>query len=257
MESLTLDSTWNKQEPAKRILSPDYDPAFWSRYFHTYDILLRVIPYRELLQSLVEAAGLRPGQSILDAGCGTGNLGNFLPENVQLHFLDQSVEALKRAGSKYPGARVVQGSLADKLPHPDASLDAIVCNNVLYTLPETAWPGILKECHRVLRPGARLVLSNPSTGFSPLAIYRAHIRESIEHNGWSKTLAELITLFIPTLRMFLYNGTILREEKDGEYHFFERGEQASMLSSTGFWVDKPEQGVYAGQAWMVVGIKRY
>ncbi len=66
-----------------------------------------------------------------------------------------------------------------------------------------------------------------------------------------------MALIIPTIRMFLYNRDILREEKGGRFHFFERGEQTSLLHSGGFRLDSPEVQVYADQAWMAVGLKRF
>ncbi len=169
VEALTLSAIPKEQEAFRKTKSSTLNSHFWENYFRTYDILLRVIPYRELLQSLLDAAGIRPGQTILDAGCGTGNLAHFLLENINVYMLDQSAEALAKARLKFPGIKQVQSSLTDSLPLKDASMDAIVCNNVLYTLPESAWTGLLKECHRVLRPGGRLVLCNPNTGFSPRA----------------------------------------------------------------------------------------
>ncbi|HNR06228.1 MAG TPA: class I SAM-dependent methyltransferase [Saprospiraceae bacterium] len=257
MESLILDKSWNKLKVSKRIQSSDYDPVFWSHYFHTYDVLLKVIPYRQLLQSLVDAACIRPGHIILDAGSGTGNLAYHLPQGVKTIFVDQSGEALALANKKNPEALTLKTSLTNPLPLEPDSVDHIICNNALYTLPYDQWPLVLDEFYRVLRPGGSLVLSNIREGFSVLRIYREHIRESVRLRGWTHTLAEVLRLFIPTLKMFWYNARIIRADAAGTFHFIHRGEQNSLMLGHGFWPVGPEQAVYAGQAWMAVGIKRY
>ncbi|PIR43223.1 hypothetical protein COV24_03880 [candidate division WWE3 bacterium CG10_big_fil_rev_8_21_14_0_10_32_10] len=47
---------------------------FWEKYFKTYDVLNVLIPYQELLDTIIDKLKVKPGEKILDAGSGTGNL---------------------------------------------------------------------------------------------------------------------------------------------------------------------------------------
>jgi len=50
------------------------DSKFWKRYFKVYDVLNLLIPYQELLNTICDELDIKPGEKILEAGCGTGNL---------------------------------------------------------------------------------------------------------------------------------------------------------------------------------------
>jgi len=54
------------------------DTKFWRKYFKSYDILNKAIPYQELLRDIVEAVSVKNGDRIFDAGSGTGNLSILL-----------------------------------------------------------------------------------------------------------------------------------------------------------------------------------
>ncbi|MEV6209337.1 methyltransferase domain-containing protein [Kitasatospora sp. NPDC051914] len=114
---------------------------------------------------LVDAAAVRPGGCVADLGCGSGpTLAAFarrLP-GVRLIGFDRSaagVEASRAllAGHR-GGAEVEVADLADRLPLPDNSVDAVVSYNVLECLPDPA--ALLAEAARVLKPGGRAVVAH-------------------------------------------------------------------------------------------------
>ncbi len=232
-----------------------YDEKFWAEYFETYDVVLKVIPYRELLQHLVDAAVIHPQHNLLDAGAGTGNLLYHLPKGIAVTLFDQSPEALTRARSKHNNPKTIHGNLAENLPFEEHCFDTIICNNVLYTLPKEVWSSFIVECKRVLRPGGRIILSNISIGFSVMTIYKDHILKSINRKGWIYTMSELIALSRPTFKMFRYNAKLKHEHATGQYHFVTPGEQRELLLKAGLLIAHDERSVYAGQAIMVCGQK--
>lgn len=118
------------------------------------------------------AAAKAPGETVLlDAGCGSGNYAAaLLPHVARVVGVDLNAGMLDVAGRKLADAvacgraELHQGDLA-ALPVGDASVDAVMVNQVLHHLGDVApgsWSGrraVLAELRRVLRPGGALVLN--------------------------------------------------------------------------------------------------
>ena len=91
------------------------------------------------------------GLSALDVGCGTGHHLRLLhARGFEVAGIDGSPEMLEAARLAVPDADLRQADVA-ALPFPDASVDLVLCIEVLRYLPD---PGpSLAEISRVLRPG--------------------------------------------------------------------------------------------------------
>jgi arsenite methyltransferase len=112
---------------------------------------------------LVRAAlGARPGERILDVGCGPGFCCAELLDEVgpdgKVVGLDSSPQMLALAARRCEGHGNVEFHEADatSLRVEDAGFDAAVCVQVLEYVPDV-WAG-LAELHRALRPGGRVVV---------------------------------------------------------------------------------------------------
>ncbi len=107
-----------------------------------------------------ELLGQLPDGVVLDAACGTGrhaaHLNHVRDDGVI--GVDASKAMLARARAKLPGVDFRQGKLTS-LPLDDGEVAAAVCALALSHLPELG-PAIA-ELGRVLRPGGRLIVSNP------------------------------------------------------------------------------------------------
>jgi ubiquinone/menaquinone biosynthesis C-methylase UbiE len=99
-----------------------------------------------------------PGCSLLDAGCGYGNVYHQLlaSRGVQPIGLDRSPGMLREAA---PGCHAVLGDLV-ALPFADGAFDRVMCNHVLYHVPDRE--AAMRELERVTRPGGRVVISTNS-----------------------------------------------------------------------------------------------
>lgn len=104
--------------------------------------------------------GLKPTDTVLELGCGSGLLTGALAERcAQLIASDLHPDYLEQTRTRTCGVPNVRYLLADagNLPLPGASVDVVV---LIATLTEVPRPtGALLECRRVLRPGGRIVIS--------------------------------------------------------------------------------------------------
>ena len=107
----------------------------------------------------------RPGERILDVGCGAGAAIAFVAGQVgprgQAIGLERFPDSLARLGARDLSAGpVLQGVAGDgqNLPFADNSFDALLCVNVLEALTDR--PRALADMRRVLKPGGRILLAH-------------------------------------------------------------------------------------------------
>jgi arsenite methyltransferase len=119
---------------------------------------------------LLKHLPLRRHATVLDVGCGTGfpllELAGRLGSTCRVHGIDPWATALQRARRKARIRQVGNVSLcrgdAAALPFPDGQFDLVVSNLGInnFSDPEAA----LRECRRVSRRAARLVLTTNLQG---------------------------------------------------------------------------------------------
>ena len=107
-----------------------------------------------------KAAGVEPGQTVLDVACGTGALtmaaAEIVGPNGRVVGLDANPEMLAVARRKPTGIDWREG-VAEKLPFDDSSFDAVVSQFGFMFFEDR--PRALGEMMRVLKPGGRLAVT--------------------------------------------------------------------------------------------------
>ncbi len=139
-------------------LSPDAVRSMFDRIAPVYDAMNRVMTvgldrrWRRLSVELV----VQPGDRVLDACCGTGDLAlEAERQGGRVVGLDFSERMLERARRKSRSIEWVQGDLL-VLPFADGSFDAATVGFGVRNVADLELG--LRELRRVLRPGGRLAV---------------------------------------------------------------------------------------------------
>lgn len=226
---------------------------FWEKYFKVYDAVNLFIPYQKLLQSICKELEIQKNEKILEAGCGTCNLVLKIKQaGGHVIGLDNCKPALDICAQKDPTIKCVLADLEEILPFPDNYFDKIASNNTLYTLPKHKQLGVLKELHRILKTGGKIVLSNPKKGWKPIKIYISGIKQNLYEQGFIRTICKIIKMIAPTLKIFYYNFLI---KKESNYHFLAPQEQKDLLYGAGFSKVSETIFAYADQSILNSAVK--
>jgi SAM-dependent methyltransferase len=115
----------------------------------------------------VLTAELPDDASVLEVGCGTGELYRLLPHNLKQEYigLDNEADYLEFNRRQNPGVDLREGDIAD-LPGAANSYAAVLALNVLDVVPD--FDAALQEINRVLKPGGSMVHFHdrrPNLGF--------------------------------------------------------------------------------------------
>ncbi len=141
----------------------DQDPVQVNR--QTYDQIAGQFALRnsEMNASLIQKARrfiatIRPGERILDLGCGPGrDLGWFIHNGINAIGADLSHGMLMEA-RKVTGARLCQMEMR-RLAFASQIFAGVWCNAALLHLPRNEVPKALANIHRVLAPGGHFFMS--------------------------------------------------------------------------------------------------
>ena len=118
---------------------------------------------------------VRPGDRVLDACCGTGDLAVAARKAgaASVVGVDFSERMLERARRKAPEVELIQGDVL-ALPFEDASFDSAVVGFGVRNVEDLE--AGLRELRRVLRPGGRLGILEITKPRGPRAVLQALVR---------------------------------------------------------------------------------
>jgi 2-polyprenyl-3-methyl-5-hydroxy-6-metoxy-1,4-benzoquinol methylase len=143
----------------------------------TFDRLLGRLIYlhpgrRADLDSSVFYLSAQLGGQLLEVGCGSGTrLKRMADLGWRVEGVDFDPIGVRNAQAK--GLKVHLGKLAEQRYAAD-TFDAVVMNHVIEHVPDPR--ELLIECHRILKPGGRLVVITPNEGSWGHRLYRTDWR---------------------------------------------------------------------------------
>ena len=175
--------------------SPDRVRRFWD-HSSTNPAMDDIYFAREVGKSLVNhvARKIRIGGAV-DIGCGHGDLMDILMKRGHEVFgIDQSPATVEQVQRRFAGRKGFKGAVRDDggIALPDESADTAFMVEVVEHLDDRALANLLREAHRIVRPGGHLVLTTPNEenlrGFESMCPECGCIFHRVQHvRSWSAT----------------------------------------------------------------------
>ncbi|KAF8909647.1 arsenite S-adenosylmethyltransferase [Gymnopilus junonius] len=167
----------------------------------------------------VATASIKEGETVVDLGSGggidiflaaekVGPTGQAIGLDMSNDMIDLARKNAAKKGLKPPQVAFVNALLTEPLPIESDSVDCVLSNCVVNLLPYDGKANLLKEVHRILKPGGRIVLDDilakkhlPDNIKNDLASYVGCIGGAIQVEEYKALLKEAgltNTLFVDT-----------------------------------------------------------
>jgi ubiquinone/menaquinone biosynthesis C-methylase UbiE len=152
MSPLRLD-----REDPRRLVASSYD-AIYDRYVEWGGG--HAERRREAIDAVLADGLVSPGGTVLDLGCGTGQLATayLVERGLRVTGVDISVSSVAAARRAVPGAQFMAADMAE-LELPGESLDLVTAFYSIIHLPRDLHAGLFAAISRWMRPGGVLVAS--------------------------------------------------------------------------------------------------
>jgi demethylmenaquinone methyltransferase/2-methoxy-6-polyprenyl-1,4-benzoquinol methylase/phosphoethanolamine N-methyltransferase len=144
---------------------------------------------------VIELAKVKPGDKVLDVGCGTGSLTltaqSYTGLGGKVYGIDaapEMIEVAKKKASRSGVDVVFDVGLIEELAFPDATFDVVINRLAIHHLPDDLKHRGFTEILRVLKPGGRLLIAdfapptNPVFNHLASALVGSHMMHT---NIWS------------------------------------------------------------------------
>ncbi|CAN9515035.1 unnamed protein product [Ophioblennius macclurei] len=213
-------------------------------------------------KEFVDLLNLKPGQKVLDVGCGIGG-GDFYMaktfgvEVLGLDLSDNMVDiAMKRAATaKLPSVQF-EVSDATKRTFPEGSFDVVYSRDTILHINDKL--ALFKRFYSWLKPGGQLLISDYCCGEKPwLPAFEAYVKQRgyvlytptqygkfIEEAGFSNVRAEdRTTQFISVIKAELQRAEAIKDE------FIEEFSDEDYLAIVNGWKEKLERSNSGDQRW--------
>lgn len=167
----------------------------------SYDSYMRKITFgreRSLREMTVALAQVKPGNSVLEVGCGTGTLTLAAKRQAGptgrvfgIDVIPGMIELSQRKAAQANAEVTFQLGSIDDIPFPADQFDVVLCSFMIFHMSEAVRSKGIAEIQRVLKPHGRLLifdLALPAKGLSR-AIARTLLGFMINHD-----LRELLPL---------------------------------------------------------------
>ncbi len=125
-----------------------------------YDFYQRLIGAEKYLSFLVNNIILNENNiKILDLGCGSSIICDFLPNSVNYVGVDISEKYIKYSSKKYPNRNFVCSSICEKMPL-DGNFDVVFSEGVMASLSDEMLLKVFEQINLIADKNTRIIMSD-------------------------------------------------------------------------------------------------
>ena len=124
---------------------------------------------------IIQMAGVKTGDKVLDVGCGSGNLTltakRYVGSSGSVYGIDASPEMIDVARKKAKQTDIdarFDVALIEKLPFEDSTFNVVISRLVMHHLPDDLKQQAFAEVFRVLKPGGTVFLADFQAPTNPI-----------------------------------------------------------------------------------------
>jgi ubiquinone/menaquinone biosynthesis C-methylase UbiE len=184
-----------QNDPANKQVNEDQAmKSQMEKMVSSYDSYMKKITLgreRTLRETTVHLAQVKPGDCVLEVGCGTGTLTLEAKRQTGpsgkvfgIDIIPGMIEASQRKAAQANEEVTFQLGSIDDIPFPDNQFDVVMCSFMIFHMSEAVRRKGIAEIQRVLKPQGRLLvldLALPEQGL-PRAIAKTLLGFMINHD---------------------------------------------------------------------------
>ena len=184
----------------------------WARFYDAAVWLLTMGKGLDIRKTTVELAQIKPGESVLDVGCGTGDLAiaakALAGPTGEVYGTDADPEMIDLAQRKAAQAGVevtFRVDLIEGMTFPDERFDVVLSSFMMHHLPGDLKRAGLAEIYRVLKSGGRLLIVDMESS-SGGSLGQRVSELMIRAHGGQAMMQDNVTKLIPLLEAAGFTG---------------------------------------------------
>jgi SAM-dependent methyltransferase len=189
----------------------------------------RTAGYLGVVRRLIEEAELRPGETVLEVGCGTGVLDRWLARHtgranhivgmdISRYVLREATALARREGLE--GVVEFREGSAEALPFPENSFDVVMSSTVIQRVNADR---MLREMVRVTKPGGRVAVvghAHDMPRWVNLAL-PAELKAKVEAPGWASDRGHQLGCDDASLYQRLHQAGLTQIKKFPQFAAFD------------------------------------
>ncbi len=170
----------------------------WATYYDFVTNFMMVGHARMLRRMTIDGALIKAGESVLDIGCGTGEVALLAKTRARagkVIGIDPAPEMIAVAQNKATRQKLdidFRVGVIEALPFADSSMDVVTSSLMMHHLPQELKIRGLAEIYRVLKPGGRLLIAD---FMRPTGSFVSHLFLALtQHRGLKNGIEDLSKL---------------------------------------------------------------
>jgi SAM-dependent methyltransferase len=189
----------------------------------------RTAGYLGVLRRLIQEAELRPGETVLEVGCGTGVLDRWLARHtgranhivgvdISRYVLREATALARREGLE--GVVEFREGSAEALPFPENSFDVVMSSTVIQRVNADR---MLREMVRVTKPGGRVAVVGHAHDMPRWVNLElsAELKAKVEAPGWASDRGHQLGCDDASLYQRLHQAGLTQIKKFPQFAAFD------------------------------------